>query len=122
LWNVELVPEEVMMALVDVLQHDSEVKMFKMEMFSMNNERAVLFAESFCQNQTIKHLQLNRHTFSGAGSALDFVRALPESLCLESIHFNGEMTTWCNERNQMPNIIEVLGHMLAGEAGKHDRS
>jgi hypothetical protein len=110
LWNVELVPEEVMMSLVDLLQHDSKVKMFEMKMFSMNNERAVLFAESLHQNQTIKHLQLNRHTFLGAGSALDFVCALPESHCLESIHFNGEMTTWYNERDQMPNIIEVLGH------------
>ena len=109
-WNEEVVPEEVMTALKDVLQHDSKVKTFEMEMFSMNNERAVLFAESFRQNKTIKHLRLHRHTFSGARSALVFVRDLPENHCLESIHFNGETTTWYNERDQMPNIIEVLGH------------
>jgi hypothetical protein len=107
--NEEVVPEEVITALKDVLQHDSKVKTFEVEMFSMNNERAVLFAELFRQNQTIKHLYLHQNTFLGAGSALAFVRALPESHCLESIHFNGEMTSWYNERDQIASIIEVLG-------------
>ena len=76
----------------------------------MNDESAVLFADSFRENETIKHLHLERHAFLSAGSALAFIRALPESHRLESIHFNGEMTTWYNERLLMPNIIEVLGY------------
>jgi hypothetical protein len=110
-WNKgALVDEEQIRALVDLLQHDSKIKMFEIEMVSMNDESAVLFAETFRANTTIKHLHLERHAFLSAGSALAFVRALPESHSLESIHFNGEMTTWYNERVLLPNIIEVLGH------------
>jgi hypothetical protein len=63
-----------------MLQHDTKIKMFEIEKVSMNDERAVLFAETFHQNTTIKHLHLKSCAFLGASSALAFVHALPESI------------------------------------------
>lgn len=97
-------------ALVDLVKHDRRIKTFEIDNVCMNDESGVLFAETIHGNTTIQHLELGRNSFSSASSALAFVRALPTTHCLQSIHFTAEEHTWYSEREVVPTIIQVLGH------------